>query len=171
MIPSPATPTHEALVSTLPKVRLLEYMVLQSVFETDERTYNPTVITDSLLIHPGDHAEWMNRMRTIWNVETDGYGSVDIRDRFWPIDDDVQTALTLFAKFTSLARAPMNRDQEGKWQRPDPKALWRPLSQYTRTAAARALIHERDEILMEDIELVARLVLSTVPAKCRPYVR
>lgn len=110
-------------------------------------------------------------LRTIWTVETDGYGSVDMRDRFWPIDDDVQRALTLFAKFTSLARAPMNQDQVGNWQRPDPEALWRPLSQYTRMAAARALIHGRDEVIMDDVELVARLALSTVPAKRRPYVR
>lgn len=110
-------------------------------------------------------------LRTVWTEKTDGYGSVDMRDRFWPIEDDVQTALTLFAKFTSLARAPMNRDQDGNWQRPDPEALWRPLSQYTRMAAARALIRGRDEIIMEDVELVARLALSTVPAKRRPYVR
>lgn len=110
-------------------------------------------------------------LRTIWNTKTDGYGSVDMRERFWPIDEDIQNALSLFAKFTSLARAPMNRDQEGNWQRPDPEALWRPLSQYTRMAAARALIHDREKITMEDMELVARLAMSTVPAKRRPYVR
>ncbi|MXR51354.1 hypothetical protein GRX03_07010 [Halovenus sp. WSH3] len=51
-------------------------MVLQavyasmSVFESDERTDNPTVITDSLLIHPEDHAEWMDGMRTIFRLHT-----------------------------------------------------------------------------------------------------
>lgn len=110
-------------------------------------------------------------LRTMWNAETDGYGSVDMRDRFWPVDDEIKNALTLFAQLTSLARVPMNRDQEGNWQRPDPEALWRPLSQYTRMAAARALIHGREEILMDDVELVARLAMSTIPAKRRPYVR
>lgn len=110
-------------------------------------------------------------LRTVWTRKTDGYGSVDMRDRFWPLDEDIKTALTLFAKLTSLARAPMNRDREGNWQRPDPEALWRPLSQYTRMAAARALIHDRNEITMGDMELIARLAMSTVPAKRRPYIR
>lgn len=51
-------------------------MVLQAVydsmstFESDDRTDNPTVITDTTLIHPEDHAALMNEMSTIFRLHT-----------------------------------------------------------------------------------------------------
>jgi DNA-binding PadR family transcriptional regulator len=44
--------------------------MMNPTLQSEERTENPTVITDSLLIHPEDHANRMDEMSTLFRLMT-----------------------------------------------------------------------------------------------------
>lgn len=112
-------------------------------------------------------------LRTMWHEETDGYGSVEWRDHDgWEPDESVKNAITKFAHLISLARTPMNRDNEtGEWQAKTPEVYHRLVDQLVQLSRARSMIHGRRRVEMEDVGLVARVAMSSMPKKRRPFVR
>ena len=110
-------------------------------------------------------------IRTMWHVETDGYASVDWRSNdSWMPDENVKKAIARFAHLIALARTPANRE-DGEWTVGTPESYWRLIDQLTHLCRARALFHGRQQITIEDVSLAARIALSTMPERRRPYVR
>lgn len=110
-------------------------------------------------------------IRTMWHIETDGYASVDWRSHdSWKPEENVQKAIVRFAHLIALTRTPANRE-DGEWTVGTPESYWRLIDQLTHLCRARALFHGRRQVTIEDISLVARIALSTMPERRRPYVR
>lgn len=106
-------------------------------------------------------------MLALWH-ENGGYGSVR-----WDNDptEQVQNRLTLLADLVAHGRAPVYDDENGHPEGGQPEEPHRVASSLKDIARARALIHGRDTVGMSDLNLCARVSLSTIPRRRRQLVR
>lgn len=101
-------------------------------------------------------------LEDLW-IEYDGPGSVDWNaSRNRAIEDD----LLYLAELVRHARAPLNDDEK-----PEQEDIKRIGSMLRDLARGHALLHERQHIERTDLEVCARVALSTMPWKRRRLVR
>lgn len=110
-------------------------------------------------------------LRTKWH-EAGGYGGIDWRDTDnWEPDDDVQHAIVKLAHLTAIARTPITTGDSGDWEPQTVEVYHRLRDQFVNLARARALMHGRRRVKMDDMGLIARVALSSMPKRRRPYIR
>lgn len=85
------------------------------------------------------------------------------------------TQLTRWARFLVKARAGLKFEQDGKNWEPiaahKPEGPWKVINYFKELARGHALIHGRDEVNGDDLEVVAHVAISSIPGHLRPIIR
>ena len=135
---------------------------------------NPTEAMDDVWSEQGEYADRKseccetigNFMRGLW-TDHGGYGSVE-----WDTqpDDEVKRRLTAFANLIAKARAPVYNDEDQLPESSEPENIRRVLDSLKQLARGHALLHGRRKVEWADMDLCARVALSTIPRKRREHV-
>lgn len=103
-----------------------------------------------------------NFLAKLWD-EHDEYGGIE---KHFDATDEAKTSITYLAKLVKFSRATLGKD--GELSRESPERIGAVLRDI---AQGRAILDSRTTIQVKDVQVSARIALSTMPKKRRPLVR
>jgi hypothetical protein len=91
------------------------------------------------------------------------------------IPKELNSMIARWANFLTRARAGIKYEKEGKVWKPvaanPPEGPYKVIDAFKEFARAHALIDGRNEVVPDDLELVAHIAISSIPGHLRPIIR